>query len=107
MSDFKHSMDPLELARQEHDFAAMAASAPSVRDVMFKAQTMAPLPQPKRWDRIAGGTGAALLAAALAFVPWLPSQTTYSVLSVQFEQTFEPKDAQRVVDSMLTALPER
>ena len=53
MTGNNYSRDPLDLARQELDFAALASSAPAVKDIMYKAQTMAPLPSSQRLDKAA------------------------------------------------------
>ena len=106
MTGNNYSRDPLDLARQELDFAALASSAPAVKDIMYKAQTMAPLPSSQRLDKAAGAGIAALALAALVFLPWVPQKSVINVLSVQFEQTMRPDEAQSAVGRIVQALPD-
>ena len=52
----------------EADFAALAASAPRVKDVIAHAQTIVPLSHPRPWLKTATAAGAAALIAAAIFL---------------------------------------
>jgi len=97
--------DPLAAARAQLDFAAIARDAPSVRDIIFKSQTIVPLAPAKPWWRIGTTAAALLLLALLAAVPWIPRHAALSVLQLSFEQQFTPGQAQDVALGMLKSLP--
>jgi len=97
--------DPLELARRELDFAAIAASAPSSKEILFKAQTMVPLSLPRPWKRIGATAAAVLLAAVLIAAPWVPQRSGMALLRVSFEQQFSRSQAQDIISHCLRELP--
>jgi hypothetical protein len=97
--------DPLELARRELDFAAIAASAPSSKEILFKAQTMVPLSPPRPWKRIGATAAAVVLAAVLIAAPWVPQRSGMALLRVSFEQPFSRSQAQDVISHCLRELP--
>jgi hypothetical protein len=97
--------DPLELARRELDFAAIAASAPSSKEILFKAQTMLPLSPPRPWKRIGATAAAVVLAAVLIAAPWVPQGSGMALLRVSFEQQFSRSQAQDIISHCLRELP--
>lgn len=99
--------DPLELARAQLDFAAMAAAAPSVREVLFKAQTMVPLSPTKPWWKAATVAGAAVLLAAALALPWIPVNATLALASLQFDRQYTRAEAQQLVDIVVRGLPQQ
>ena len=106
MEPVKNNRDPLDLARKHLDFAAMAAAAPSSKDILFKAQTMVPLSPTKPWWKVSKLTILSMVVIALAFVPWMPSKSSLAMLNVQFEQQFERPEAQEVVLNFVKEMPE-
>lgn len=100
-----NTKDPLELARQELDFAAIAASAPSSKEILFKAQTMVPLSPPRPWKRIGATAAAVVLAAVLVAAPWVPQRSGMTLLRVSFEQQFNRPQAQDIISHCLRELP--
>lgn len=105
MMTARNIKDPLELARQELDFAAMAASAPSSKEILFKAQTMVPLSPPRPWKRIGATAAAVVLAAVLIAAPWVPQRSGIALLRVSFEQQFSRPQAQDIISHCLRELP--
>ncbi len=97
--------DPLELARTQIDFAAVSASAPAVKDVLYKAQTMAPYTPPQFWKKAAKGAAVVAVAALLLFAPFIPSQVGYTILRVEFERPLAPARAQDAIDAIVQNLP--
>lgn len=99
------AQDPLQLARTQIDFAAMSAGAPAVKDILYKAQTMAPYSPPQFWKKAAKGTAVAAAAALLLFAPYIPSQVGYTLLRVEFERPLAPARAQDAIDAVVQNLP--
>ena len=97
--------DPLRLARTQLDYAAMSAAAPSVKQVLYKAQTMAPYAPPQFWKKAAKGAAVAAAAALLLFAPIIPNQVSYTLLRVEFERPLAPARAQDAIDAVVKNLP--
>jgi len=98
--------DPLELARAQLDFAAMGAAAPSVREVLYKAQTMVPLAPTKPWWKLGATVGGALVLAAALLAPWVPATSKLALLSLQFDKLYTRAEAQQLISQALRDLPE-
>ncbi|MCB1218864.1 hypothetical protein KDL44_15895 [bacterium] len=99
------SRDPLDLARSQMDFARMADDAPSVKEVLFKAQTIIPVaPAKPLWQKAAPVAGG-VLAAGLLFVPVLPESASLDRVNVNFEQSLSAADAQAVQFAIRNDLP--
>ena len=95
--------DVVELARAQLDFSALNAAAPSVKQVLFKAQTIVPLPtHPLR--RIGKPAAVAAVLCAVLLLPWIPQRTVLSVAELQFDSRFTPSEAQQLVDTALRGL---
>jgi hypothetical protein len=105
MAPVRSGSDPLELARQQLDFAAIAAGAPSSKEVLFKAQTMVPISAPRPWRQTATVIAVLALIIGLAVVPWLPQRSSLALLTVGFEQRFERPEAQEVVSHFVREMP--
>jgi hypothetical protein len=97
--------DPLDAARTQLDFAALASSAPAVKEVLFKAQTMAPYAPPWPWRKATKGAAAAAAVAFMLFAPVIPHQASYALLRVEFEKPFAPARAQQMIDATVRDLP--
>jgi hypothetical protein len=97
--------DPLDSARTQLDFAALAAGAPAVKDILFKAQTMAPFAPPRLWKKLLKGAGAVTAGLLLLFAPVLPSHLSYTLLRLEFERPLAPARAQEAIDAACRALP--
>lgn len=97
--------NPMELARSQLDFAALATGAPAVKDVLLKAQTMVPMAPPKPWGKISIGVGSAIAAALLVFAPLVPQQASYALLRVEFEQVHDPPQAMQLASEVVKHLP--
>jgi len=105
MDTVRHGKDPLELARGQLDFAAIATQAPSSKDILFKAQTMVPMAPVRPWQRLAKTVGAAVAVGLLIFMPWLPQHASFSLVRVTFEQSFNQYDAQELVSHYTREMP--
>ncbi|MDQ3024254.1 MAG: hypothetical protein M3R04_07735 [bacterium] len=102
--DIAH-VDPLERARIALDFEAIAVSAPPVRDILFKAQTMGPVaPVHELWrPRPAGlALGFCLL---MLLVPWLPQRSSFTLMQIGFEQTIARMDAEKLAAHLVRNQP--
>jgi hypothetical protein len=97
--------DPLELARSQLDFAAIAAAAPASRDVLFKAQTMVPVAKTSPMGR----TGKLMLGIAVALLlllaPWLPVKSTLATARLTFDTQLTRPEAQEVINHYVRHLP--
>lgn len=98
--------DPLELARRQLDFSAVATGAPSVKEVLFKAQTMAPISPARPWQRITATAAAAALLCLLVLAPWLPQRSCLALLKVDFERQFERPAAQQLLSLFVREMPD-
>jgi hypothetical protein len=88
--------DPLDLARNQMDFARMSADAPGVKEILFKAQTIIPTtPSTPTWQKAGPAAGAAVLAGAL-FIPMLPSGSSLDKVTVNYENAMPPAVAQQI-----------
>ncbi|MBN2082322.1 hypothetical protein JW859_08965 [bacterium] len=105
METVRHGKDPLELARRQLDFAAIATQAPSSKEILFKAQTMVPMAPVRPWQRLAKTVGIAVAAGLLIFMPWLPQRASFSLVRITFEQTFNQYDAQDLVSHYTREMP--
>ncbi|MCH7472933.1 hypothetical protein IIA79_08290 [bacterium] len=105
-SSNQHMKDPLDAARARLDFAAIAAAAPSARDILFKAQTIVPTAPARPWWRVATSAGVALLILAAIFAPWMGRQTVLTSLKVSFEQELARHEAQELVHQLVRELPD-
>ena len=100
------TVDPLDAARQQMNFEAIAEQAPASKDILFKAQTIIPISAPRPWDRLAKGTGILGVSALLLFAPIIPRSASVALVNVQFEQQqFSREDAQLLVYDVLRDLP--
>ncbi|MCC7477533.1 hypothetical protein IT575_03655 [bacterium] len=97
--------DPLANARKDLDFAAMASAAPSVKSILFKAQTMGPLPRTKPGGKTVGGVVAGVLALALIFLPWLQIHSSVMALQMGFEKELTRRQANELFSAMLRNEP--
>ena len=78
----KQFRDPLEAARAQLDFGAIARDAPSARDVLFKAQTIVPLAPPRPWWRAGAAAAAVVALAVLALAPWIPQSAALTAVTM-------------------------
>ncbi|GEM_PF-2229481 len=101
-----NSKDPLELARRQLDFSAVATGAPSVKEVLFKAQTMAPISPARPWQRITATATAAGLLCLLVLAPWLPQRSCLALLKVDFERQFDRPAAQELLSLFVREMPD-
>lgn len=97
--------DPLANARKDLDFAALAAGAPSVKSILFKAQTMGPLPRTRPGGKTAAGIGAGLLAVALLAAPWIPLHSSILSLQMGFEDKLSRREASKLFAGLLENEP--
>lgn len=96
--------DPLDLARNQMDFARMSADAPGVKEILFKAQTIIPAtPTTPTWQKAAPVAGAAILAGSL-FIPMLPSGSSLDKVTVNYENAMQPAQAQQIQFDVRKAL---
>jgi hypothetical protein len=99
-----HDYQPIEaidLARGQLDYAAMAAGTPSIKHILFKAQTMGPLSaKPSPW-KMTVAAGVAVAAVGVVAWPWIPVHSSLSILQVGFEQAIPRAEAQRLVSKLL------
>lgn len=102
----KPTVDPLEAARQQLDFEAIAQSAPSVKHVLFKAQTMAPIAPAKPWGKIGLAAACAVATLMLLFAPLVPHTAILALVKVQFERQFTQEEAQELVFAVTRDLPD-
>lgn len=100
------SKDPLELARRQLDFSAVATGAPGVKDILFKAQTMAPLSPARPWKRITATAAAVAAVFLLVLAPWLPQRSSLALLKVDFERQFERPAAQELLSLFVREMPD-
>lgn len=100
-----NSKDFLEVARHQLDFAAIAAEAPSSKEILFKAQTMVPISPFKAWRRIAAATGGVLLAAVLLLAPWVPTHSSVSLIKLSFERAVDHQEAYGLISHFARELP--
>lgn len=103
--DLYSGPDPLGNARKDLDFAAFAAGAPSVKSILFKAQTMGPLPRSKPGGKAVGGAAAAVLVLALLLAPWLPMRSSILALQMGFEKDLSRREASELYSELLKNEP--
>jgi hypothetical protein len=96
--------DVLELARAQLDFSALNAGAPSVKQVLFKAQTIVPISAHPPLTRFAAPAALAVACCALLLLPWIPQRTVLSVVEFQFDSRFTPGEAQQLIDTAVRGL---
>lgn len=104
-SNSKPVPDLLQQARRHLDFGALAKSAPTAREVLYKAQTIVPLAPPKPWTRIAAGGTAVVAAAALVAAPWVPMKSSLVTVGLSLEKRLPRRDAQELITSVSRHLP--
>lgn len=99
--------DPLGNARKDLDFAALAAGAPAVKSILFKAQTMGPLPRTRPGGKTVGGAVAGVVLLAMLLVPWVPLHSSILAIQMGFEKDLTRREAAELYSEMLKQEPPR
>src|SRR4051794_5336432 len=89
-------IDPLTRARTALDFEAFAAAAPPVKEILFKAQTMGPLPNVRQGWRPRPASFALAMCLLLLFAPWMPVRSSFTVMQIGFEKELPRSDADKL-----------
>jgi hypothetical protein len=97
--------DPLEWARKQLDFEAVAKRGPTARDVLFKAQTIVPIARPKIQSKPLAATAAVMLALAALLAPWLPERTALLTAHIMLDKQYTRAQAQEIAYQTARRLP--
>jgi hypothetical protein len=97
--------DPLAAARQHLAFEAMAKDAPSVKTILYKAQTIVPMAPVKPWERFGKAGTAMAIVLVLLFAPLIPTTSQVALVRLQFENTFTREQAQQMAYTAAANLP--
>jgi hypothetical protein len=98
-------IDPLERARIALDFDALAKSAPPVKEILFMAQTMGPLPNVRGTWHPRPAAFAFAICALLLLAPWLPIRSSFTVMQIGFEKTMPRADADKLSAHLMRNQP--
>lgn len=99
-------LDPLDRARLSLDFEAMNATAPSVKQVLYKAQTMGPLAPVANGPQMNWPATALAVIALAMLLPWMPIDSSMTVMQVGFEQKIPRFEANELASHLLRNQPE-
>jgi hypothetical protein len=99
-------LDPLDRARVHLDYEAMNQAAPSVKEVLFRAQMLGPVEPVREAWRPRPATLALAFLVLLVLVPWIPQRASFTVMHVGFEQELPRADADRLAAHLLRNQPD-